>query len=31
MKEASSEPQEFEQSFLPTPSMACRLPLTVSF
>lgn len=30
MKEASSELQEFEQCFLPTHSMACRLPLTVS-
>lgn len=29
MKAPSSEPQVFEQSFLPTHSIACRLPLTV--
>lgn len=29
MKAPSSEPQVFEQSFLPTHRIACRLPLTV--
>lgn len=31
MKAESSKLQVFEQSFLPTHSIACRLPLTVSF